>query len=948
MNKEQEMLKARTIVTQLDLNEGVWDAEHKGLYSENGKRFLRYERPKNLKGADPDTFQLKPGVEVICEKAFSEYYSPLTSFVIPESVVAIGDEAFQQMKLPQYGSITITKGLKYIGHHIFGNTHGILDVVFEEGITDIDIANVLSFPAALTVYLPSTLKSIGDGGFGGMELSHIYLAEGNKHFCIENGVLYDYAKTTLLRCPVTKRGELKIPEGVTTIAPHALQLCGWQDAIDAEPEPKLYVTLPSSLTTIKKSAFRASWLESIYIPSNVSIIEDCSFEWPVSLAIEVAPENNRYEVRNHLLIDKKEKKVIYGFSDDIEIPDDIKSIADNALGHLQPKSIVIPEGVSFIGIWNLNLNTLLQISLPSTLQHISRESFWGSNYAVNQTIVVPSGMGDVFKEKLYGDDYDIRSYIKEIEKNLIISDDGRTVLGVYDTSIISIEIPFGIETIGESAFDGCWLLREVVLPQTVKQIKGWAFHGCKYLRSINLPLGLKKIERYTFYDCKFLENIDIPYGVEEIEEGAFLWCDSLKSIKIPGSVKELDQYEIFNACKDLKKIELEEGVEKLAGNFWMCTSVKTFIIPKSLKILDGYVFTHMTALKKVILPKDSNFALIDGVLYTKDMKCLIRYFPYLHKKDSRFKVPMSVRSIDVSAFRDCQHLEEIIIPDKVTSIGRWAFEGCKMLKRMVLPKNLKELGQLAFYNCSSLSEVVLPSKLESIELMTFSGCDSLHSIYIPESIRSIDNAFGLSIREYIVSPRNKHFASIDGVLYNKKKTLLIEMPRGRNLTEFTIPDSVKGIGHDAFRCYDTLKHVVFPRGLKRIGSSAFWGCDSLLEVDLPDGIDYISEEAFQDCKALTTVKLPNRLKIIGDNAFRGCDNLSSITLPPSVYRIGTVALPFKLKELHVGYKNLKNTCPNYCPMPENEEKTILYVPKGTKEMYKKNDTFGNFMNIVEE
>jgi len=194
MNKEQEKLKARTIVTQLDLDEGVWDAEHKGLYSKDGKRFLCYERPKNLKGADPDTFQLKSGVEVICEKAFEKYYSPLTSFVIPESVVAIGDEAFQQMKLPQYGSITITKGLKYIGHHIFGNTHGILDVVFEEGITDIDIANVLSFPAALTVYLPSTLKSIGDGGFGGMELSHIYLAEGNKHFCIENGVLYDYAK----------------------------------------------------------------------------------------------------------------------------------------------------------------------------------------------------------------------------------------------------------------------------------------------------------------------------------------------------------------------------------------------------------------------------------------------------------------------------------------------------------------------------------------------------------------------------------------------------------------------------------------------------------------------------------------------------------------------------------------------------------------------------------
>ena len=117
---------------------------------------------------------------------------------------------------------------------------------------------------------------------------------------------------------------------------------------------------------------------------------------------------------------------------------------------------------------------------------------------------------------------------------------------------------------------------------------------------------------------------------------------------------------------------------------------------------------------------------------------------------------------------------------------------------------------------------------------------------------------------------------------------------------------------------------------------------------MQDGLDEICAEAFQDCKALTTVKLPNRLKFIGDNAFRGCDNLLSITLPPSVYYIGTVALPLKLKELHVGYKNLQKTCPNYYPMPDNEKNTILYVPKGTKEMYENNETFGNFLNIVEE
>lgn len=949
MNKEQEELKKLTIVTQQDLDEGVWDAEHKGLYSKDGKRFLQYKRPQNLTHGTPDTFQLKQGVEIICEKAFSGRFSPLISFVIPESVVAIGDEAFQEMRLPQYGRITITKGLKYIGHDIFGSTGGILDVVFEEGITDIDLAKVLNFPAALTVYLPSTLKSIGDGGFGGMEVSHIHLADGNMYFCIEDGVLYDYAKTTLLRCPVTKRGLLKIPEGVTTIVANAFRLSGWQDAIDAEPEPKLAVILPQSLKKINAGAFKYTWIDSLSIPANVTEIAEGAFEYPIHLSIEVSPDNESFEVRNNLLIDKRDKKVLLGMSNDIEIPDDIKEIGDYALNHLEAKSIVIPEGVIRLGHHNLNLNTMMQMRLPSSLQDVSYDSFWGFSYVPKETtIIVPSGMGEFFKDKLHGDPNNVSPLVKEISKNLIISDDGRTVLGVYDTSITSIEIPFGIEIIGKSAFENCWLLREAVLPQTVKQIGGWAFHGCKYLRSINLPLGLKRIESHTFYECKFLEKIDIPYGVEEIEEGAFLWCDSLKSIKIPGSVKVLDKYDIFSGCKDLKKVELGEGVEKLIGTFWMCTSVKTFVIPKSLKILDGYVFTHMTAIKKVILPKDSNFALIDGVLYTKDMKCLIRYFPNLHKKDSTFVVPKSVRTIDVSAFRECKHLEEVIIPDTVTAIGRWVFEECKKLKRIVLPNKLKELGQLAFYNCSSLSEVILPSTLETIEFATFYGCDSLHTLVIPKSVRTINMALSYSTCEFVVSPQNKHFASIDGVLYNKKKTLLIEMPRGRKLTEFTIPDGVKEIRYEAFRCYDSLKHVVFPRGLKRIGPSAFWECKSLLEVDMQDGLDEIGEEAFMNCESLRSVKLSKRLKSIGDNAFRGCDNLSSITLPPSVYRIGTVALPFKLKELHVGYKDLKKACPNYYPMPDNEENTILYVPKGTKEMYKNNETFGNFVNIVEE
>ena len=443
---EQIDYKSLTKVTQQDLDEGVWDADHKGLYSRDGKRFLQYKRPKSLEWGVPDTFQLKSGVEVICERAFDQYSTYLSSFVIPDSVVAIGTEAFQQMRLPQHGSITYTKGLKYVGHNIFGNVHGVFNIVLEEGITEIDLAKILDFPAALTVHLPSTLETIGDEGFGGCEVSHICRAEGNKHFCVEDGVLYDYAKTTLLRCPVTKRGEFKIPESVTTIASYAFQLSGYKYAIDAEPEPQLSVILPNSLTKIEMSAFRASWIESLYIPSNVSKIEDCAFEWPVSLAIQVAPDNDYYEVRNNLLIDKREKKVLYGYGDSIEIPNDIKTIANYALGHLELKSLVIPEGVTWIGVWNFNLNTLSHISLPSTLQRITRSSFCGSSSNPQEVrIEVPFGMGDKYKKKIYEfyGDYDITSYIKEKEvkkeewndakkKNLLRFIHAQDSGGIYD------------------------------------------------------------------------------------------------------------------------------------------------------------------------------------------------------------------------------------------------------------------------------------------------------------------------------------------------------------------------------------------------------------------------------------------------------------------------------------------------------------------------------------
>ena len=98
------------------------------------------------------------------------------------------------------------------------------------------------------------------------------------------------------------------------------------------------------------------------------------------------------------------------------------------------------------------------------------------------------------------------SETKTIEEDgLVISEDRKVLLGVCDSSIMSINIPDGIEVVGEDAFNGCGLLREVHLPKTVKSIGISAFQECKYLNKINLPDGLKEIGDWAFFLLHFPE-----------------------------------------------------------------------------------------------------------------------------------------------------------------------------------------------------------------------------------------------------------------------------------------------------------------------------------------------------------------------------------------------------------------------------------------------------------
>ena len=260
-----------------------------------------------------------------------------------------------------------------------------------------------------------------------------------------------------------------------------------------------------------------------------------------------------------------------------------------------------------------------------------------------------------------------------------------------------------------------------------------------------------------------------------------------------------------------------------------------------------------------------------------------------------------VISIGVSAFSHNERLKQVSIPESVTALGNYAFAECTNIQAILLPESLVSLGDLVFQGDVKLETITLPKGLAAIGINPFDRCDL--------------------ISEITFSDNNPYYSSVDGVLFDRRNTVLTAYPTGKTDTEYTIPEWVTEIDFAAFSENKNLKEITLPDGLITIKGNPFCGCLGLTDIHISvfnrifemhsgalynthereliaylwssdaesftvqAGITSIGQEAFYKHTELKDIKLPKTLTRIGDAAFAEC-GLTSVKLPEGVISLG--------------------------------------------------------------
>lgn len=586
------------------------------LYSQDMTKLI--SAPK-----DVATFVIPDTVTCIGGGAFAK--SQIASIAIPKSVTTIDNGAFSDCS--GLKDLVIPSSVQHIGDMVFTGCKNLGSIHVEEGNMSFrDVDGVLySYDLLQLLYVPNGISSI-------TIYEHARIIKyGAFHGCrklanlIIPSTIEDISQGEFCSCSLLS--SITIPEQIATD--------GINNYFDANKLKE--IVLSDSVTQILHKTLRGcTRVKTVQIPTSVQLIEEHAFDDCYNLKTIIVDEGNTYfKGTGGVLYNSDQSEILYvpqgitsieipptvsricngafryhEFLQSVVIPNSVKTIENSAFyGCVNFERIIIPNGVETIGDGTFcRCSKLKSIDLPSTVVRIGKMAF--SHCEDLETIVLPEKLKKVedatFRECTSLKDIVIPYGVTTIERNAFV--------GCH--SLESITIPDTLKSIGEHAFSGCDKLNCVIISNIVSwcnidfqtdrldnnyanplycarnlQING------DLIKELVIPEGITEIKQNTFINCKSLERITLPSSVTKIGKRAFYGCSNLV-VDVPNTVTHIGE-DAFSGCKSYvmdKTIEVEwkdvgfaSGFIYIPNSYGSLVGVKDDNIDESMNSMRRYL-----------------------------------------------------------------------------------------------------------------------------------------------------------------------------------------------------------------------------------------------------------------------------------------------------------------------------------------------------------------------
>ena len=550
----------------------------------------------------------------------------IQSIIIPESVESIGDYAFSGCA--SLSELTLEYGIKTIGINAFANCTALKEVLIPATVTEIHGGAFAGCGALWKVIVTSDSIEIASDAFGEVrEGITFYVLVDSKAdtYAYDKGFEFGYIAGG--KCGesltwyildnimyINGEGDMYKYEYDNTSDNFCGERSPWQ--VHFVRETIYTVIIGKGVTSISETAFYTCHnIESFIVAdgnTHISVAGNCLINNATKTLVAVCKAG--VVIPDDGSVTKIGDCAFYQYSgeNEIFIPSSVITIGSRAFsGSSSLKKVTLNEGLQVIGYEAFSYIGLTEIEFPSTLTAIYEKAFYCTDITkLHISKNLTEIMKDAFRCSYNSSTSKIESITVDPENerytavgNCLIDKTSGTIILGCQNSVIPRDA--GLVAIGEYAFAHTDI-KSVEIPYGVVSIGYAAFNGCSSLINVVLPESLTTIGKSSFGAVYNLKNIAIPEGVTDICDSAFHGCRALESITLPSTLRTIGD-SAFNSCSALKSVSLPEGLEKIGDYAFSGTRFESIVISASVTEVGSGALGYGMLKDIVILSKNAVF-----------------------------------------------------------------------------------------------------------------------------------------------------------------------------------------------------------------------------------------------------------------------------------------------------------------------------------------------------